>query len=82
MNAPPLLFKGDKKAGRESELTNDTAAEKASPTRKEISVRCLHDENQFTDHTPDEKNPLKDFMKAKFASKAHGLIHSYSANTH
>jgi hypothetical protein len=27
-------------------------------------------------------NPLKDFEEAKFASKSHGLITSYSANTH
>ena len=27
-------------------------------------------------------NPLKDFEEAKFASKSHGLIMSYSANTH
>jgi|TARA_B110000305_G_C19446061_1_gene644890 hypothetical protein len=27
-------------------------------------------------------NPLKDFEDAKFASKSHGLITSYSANTH
>lgn len=27
-------------------------------------------------------NPLKDFEDAKFASKTHGLITSYSANTH
>ena len=27
-------------------------------------------------------NPLKDFEPAKFASKTHGLITSYSANTH
>lgn len=28
------------------------------------------------------QNPLKDFEEAKFASKTHGLIASYSANTH
>lgn len=28
------------------------------------------------------QNPLKDFEEAKFASKPHGLIGSYSANTH
>lgn len=28
------------------------------------------------------ENPLKDFEDAKFASKTHGLITSYSANTH
>ena len=27
-------------------------------------------------------NPLKDFEPAKFASKTHGLITSYAANTH
>ena len=27
-------------------------------------------------------NPLKDFEDAKYASKSHGLITSYSANTH
>ena len=27
-------------------------------------------------------NPLRDFEEAKFASKTHGLITSYSANTH
>jgi len=27
-------------------------------------------------------NPLKEFEDAKFASKSHGLITSYSANTH
>lgn len=27
-------------------------------------------------------NPLKNFEKAKFASKTHGLITSYAANTH
>ena len=29
-----------------------------------------------------ENNPLRNFAKAKFASKTHGLITSYSANTH
>ena len=29
-----------------------------------------------------DPNPLKDFEDAKFASKSHGLITSYSANTH
>ena len=29
-----------------------------------------------------EQNPLKEFEDAKFASKSHGLITSYSANTH
>lgn len=29
-----------------------------------------------------DQNPLKDFEDAKFASKSHGLITSYSANTH
>jgi protein phosphatase 2C family protein 2/3 len=28
------------------------------------------------------KNPLENFEKAKFATKSHGLITSYSANTH
>ena len=28
------------------------------------------------------ENPLKNFETAKFASKVHGLITSYSANTH
>lgn len=28
------------------------------------------------------ENPLKDFEDAKFASKTHGLITSYAANTH
>lgn len=28
------------------------------------------------------KNPLKHFEEAKFASKTHGNIISYSANTH
>jgi hypothetical protein len=27
-------------------------------------------------------NPLKDFESAKFASKTHGIITSYAANTH
>lgn len=27
-------------------------------------------------------NPLKEFEEAKYASKSHGLITSYSANTH
>jgi hypothetical protein len=27
-------------------------------------------------------NPLRNFEKAKFASKTHGLITSYAANTH
>lgn len=27
-------------------------------------------------------NPLKNFEEAKFASKSHGLIVSYAANTH
>ena len=27
-------------------------------------------------------NPLKNFEEAKFASKTHGLIISYAANTH
>ena len=31
--------------------------------------------NKFT-------NPLKNFEEAKFASKTHGLIISYAANTH
>ena len=30
----------------------------------------------------DYQYPLKDFEDAKFASKSHGLITSYSANTH
>ena len=34
-----------------------------------------------SDHTVVD-NPLKDFEEAKFASKTHGLITSYSANTH
>ena len=29
-----------------------------------------------------QENPLKNFESAKFASKVHGLITSYSANTH
>ena len=29
-----------------------------------------------------QENPLKNFESAKFASKIHGLITSYSANTH
>ena len=33
------------------------------------------------DHT-EEENPLKNFQKAKFASKPHGIIQSYAANTH
>ena len=76
------MFKGPLKSSHDVSMSkiDDTSAEKAQPIRKETTVRCL--ENQFTDHTPDEKNPLKDFMKAKFATKAHGLINSYSANTH
>jgi hypothetical protein len=31
---------------------------------------------------PQMINPLKDFEPAKFASKTHGLITSYAANTH
>jgi len=27
-------------------------------------------------------NPLRNFEKAKFASKSHGIITSYAANTH
>lgn len=34
------------------------------------------------DGSPSDPNPLKDFEDAKFASKSHGLITSYSANTH
>lgn len=29
-----------------------------------------------------KSNPLQNFEKAKFASKSHGLITSYAANTH
>ena len=32
--------------------------------------------------TSSQGNPLKNFETAKFASKVHGLITSYSANTH
>lgn len=37
--------------------------------------------SQFVDHT-DEENPLLNFAKAKFATKTHGMIRSYAANTH
>ena len=33
-------------------------------------------------HPMTTANPLKDFEPAKFASKTHGLITSYAANTH
>ena len=46
----------------------------------------LQEGNTFLDHSADGAvtpiNPLKDFEDAKFASKSHGLITSYSANTH
>jgi hypothetical protein len=46
----------------------------------------LQEGNTFLDHAYDGAsspvNPLKDFEDAKFASKSHGLITSYSANTH
>ena len=32
--------------------------------------------------SPQKFMPLKDFEDAKFASKSHGLITSYAANTH
>ena len=35
----------------------------------------------FVYHT-DEENPLVNFTSAKFASKPHGMIQSYAANTH
>ena len=38
------------------------------------------DFHQFANRT--QINPLRDFEKAKFASKTHGLITSYAANTH
>jgi hypothetical protein len=33
-------------------------------------------------HNPNMDNPLRNFETAKFASKTHGLIISYAANTH
>ncbi len=38
------------------------------------------DFQQFANRT--QVNPLRNFEKAKFASKTHGLITSYAANTH
>ena len=49
-------------------------------------MKGLVDSNGFFQDTngshPQQFNPLKDFEDAKFASKSHGLITSYSANTH
>jgi protein phosphatase 2C family protein 2/3 len=51
---------------------------------KNVTDGKLLQENKNEVRTLDTylKNPLENFEKAKFATKSHGLITSYSANTH
>ena len=62
-----------------------SASVSADPGSQQSSASTPNASQMFNVNFPGPtpvQNPLKDFEPAKFASKTHGLITSYAANTH